>query len=186
MLVLAIALGACGAGSQGDDSDPGAGNPQSAGTEADFDQALADAPPRLASIYEQGDALLEGGSEAFTSQLDELVGYPVVVNKWASWCGPCRFEFPFFQSQAMQRGTKIAFLGVNSEDSAAEAESFLGQLPLPYPSYSDPDGEIADLFDAREFPSTAFYDSTGELVYVRRGGYASEEDLAAEIERWAR
>lgn len=163
--------------------DPGAANPESAAT--DYQAALADAPKPLADLYAQGDALLDGGTEAFEAQLAELRGYPVVVNKWASWCGPCRFEFPFFQSQAVQRGAEVAFIGVDSDDSPEAAETFLEELPLPYPSFSDPDQEIAGLFDAREFPSTAFYDADGELVYVRRGGYASEAELAADLDRYA-
>jgi cytochrome c biogenesis protein CcmG, thiol:disulfide interchange protein DsbE len=164
--------------------DPGAANPESAA--ADYDAALAGAPKPLADLYARGDALLDGGRPAFEAQLDELRGYPVVVNKWASWCGPCRFEFPLFQSQAAKRGTEVAFLGVDSDDSPDAAETFLDELPLPYPSFSDPDQEIARLFDAREFPSTAYYDADGELVYVRRGGYAAESELAADIDRYAR
>jgi thiol-disulfide isomerase/thioredoxin len=167
-----------------DSGDPGAGNPESAAV--DYDEALAGAPAPLADLYSQGDVIVGGGVDAFEAQLADLRGYPVVVNKWASWCGPCRFEFPFFQSQAAKRGTEVAFIGVDSDDSTEAAETFLDQLPLPYPSFSDPDGEIERLLDAREFPSTAFYDSTGELVYTRRGGYASEAELAADIERYAR
>jgi thiol-disulfide isomerase/thioredoxin len=174
-----VAPASCG----GDDAG-GPGNPGSRAT--DYEQALAGAPTPLAKLYERGNQLLDGGTEAFEAQLAELEGHAVVVNKWASWCGPCRFEFPFFQSQAAKHGTEVAFLGVDSDDSEDAARTFLDQLPLPYPSFSDPDNEIAGLMDAREFPSTVFYDSTGELVYTHRGGYASERDLAAEIDRYAR
>ena len=111
----------------------------------------------------------------------------MVVNKWASWCGPCRFEFPFFQSQADERGAEVAFLGIDSNDSEEAAETFLEELPLPYPSYLDPDQELADEFldNAREFPATGFYDSSGELAYVHLGGYADEASLAADIDKYA-
>ena len=183
-VLAALGVGACGDGD--DPADPASGNPGSKATESEFDRALADAPPRLAAVYAHGDALLDGGVEAFEAQLEKLRGHPVVVNKWASWCGPCRFEFPHFQAAALEHGTEVAFLGVDSDDSEEAARTFLDELPLPYPSFSDPDQEIAELFGAREFPTTAFYDSSGELVYVRRGQYASEEDLEADIERWAR
>ena len=49
----------------------------------------------------------------------------MVVNKWASWCGPCRAEFPFFQSQSVKRGKRIAFLGVDGNDNDADAAEFL-------------------------------------------------------------
>jgi cytochrome c biogenesis protein CcmG/thiol:disulfide interchange protein DsbE len=180
IVTVALALAACGSG---DDGDAGAGNRESKAV--DYEEALADAPPPLADLYAKGDALLDGGLEAFEAQLAELRGYPVVVNKWASWCGPCRFEFPFFQSQAAKRGTEMAFLGIDSEDSEEAARTFLEELPLPYPSFSD-DGEIADELNAREFPATAFYDSSGELVHTKLGGYASEAELAADIDRYAR
>jgi cytochrome c biogenesis protein CcmG/thiol:disulfide interchange protein DsbE len=184
MAAAALALAACGGcDGSGDDVDPGSANPDSAATE--YDQALAGAPKPLAALYTEGDVLLEGGPDAFEAQVAKLRGYPVVVNKWASWCGPCRFEFPFFQSQAAKRGDEVAFIGVDSNDSPDAAATFLEEFPLPYPSFSDPDGEIADLFDAREFPSTAFYDAQGELVYTRRGGYSSEDQLAADIDEYA-
>ena len=146
-----------------------------------------DAPAKLASIHDQADVLLPGGTEAFEERLRELRGFPVVVNKWAHWCGPCRAEFPYFQSQAARRGDRVAFLGVNSNDGEDSACDFLAEFPVPYPSYLDPNLEIAALFDAAiEFPATAFYDSTGELAYVRRGVYASEDELSADIERYAR
>ena len=186
LLVLAIALGACGAGSQGDDSDPGAGNPQSAGTEADFDQALADAPPRLASIYEQGDALLEGGTEAFTSQLDELVGYPVVVNKWASWCKPCRQEFPMLRRMSAKYGDRVAFIGLNAGDSNKKARAFLRENPTLYPHVIDPSEQISSALRAKGgFPSTIFLDRDGDIVKVRFGPFPTEAKLEQAIRRYA-
>jgi cytochrome c biogenesis protein CcmG/thiol:disulfide interchange protein DsbE len=111
----------------------------------------------------------------------------VVVNKWASWCGPCRLEFPHFQSQAQERGGEVAFLGVGANDSVPALETFLEQLPLPYPSYYDPDLEIARELGGptQAFPATAFYDSRGELVFTKPGPYTDEADLAADIERYA-
>ena len=66
--------------------------------------------------------------------------------------------------------------------------TFLEQLPLPYPSYLDPDQEIAAELGGptQAFPATAFYDSSGELVYTHNGLYADEADLAADIDRYAK
>jgi cytochrome c biogenesis protein CcmG/thiol:disulfide interchange protein DsbE len=166
--------------------DDGTGNPESELSAEEATAPVEDAPPELAALREEANELLPGGVDAIEDRLAELEGHPVVINKWASWCGPCRFEFPFFQEQAAQRADKVAFLGIDSDDSDDAARTFLEELPLPYPSYTDPDLEIAESLDAhREFPATVFIDSSGEQVYVKRGGYASEDDLIADIERYA-
>lgn len=144
------------------------------------------APKPLAQVARQADELLPGGAAAFEARLEELRGYPVVVNKWASWCGPCRAEFPFFGSQANGRFGEVAFLGVNSEDNETDAAEFLTRFPVGYPSYLDPDSKVAQVFNGvTAFPTTAFYDADGELVYVKQGGYATEELLAQDIDRYA-
>ena len=176
LAALALALAGCG-------SDSGGG----ADSAPDYEKALAGAPRPLAELYEQQSRLLPGGRDAFERQLAELRGYPAVVNKWASWCGPCREEMPWFQRLSARLGKRIAFLGVNSNDSSAAAGDFLREFPLPYPSFSDPDEEIAEAMEATiGFPATAFYDSSGELAHVQQGQYASIDALAADIERYAR
>jgi cytochrome c biogenesis protein CcmG, thiol:disulfide interchange protein DsbE len=164
-------------------AEEGPGNPESRAV--DYEEALADAPAPLADLYAQANEILPGGPPAFEARLEELRGHPVVVNKWASWCGPCRAEFPFFQSQVAKHGEEIAFLGLNTYDENEAARSFLKELPVPYPSYADPDREIEAKLGVTEFPATVFYDPRGELVYVHRGGYQDEADLVADIERYA-
>jgi cytochrome c biogenesis protein CcmG, thiol:disulfide interchange protein DsbE len=181
LCVLTLAIGACGS-----DSDPqdATGSPSVDRVDAEL---APGAPAPLAELREQANELLSGGSEAFDRRLAELKGVPVVVNKWASWCGPCRAEFPFFQSQAEKLGDEVAFVGVDFFDSDSAARTFLDENPLPYPSYTDPDKEIAVSLDVEiETPATVFFDSNGDQVHAYRGGYASEEDLAADIERYAR
>ncbi len=103
LAILAVAgLTVWGLVSAGENADPGAGNPESAAV--DYEQALADAPPELANLYADGDVLISGGLDGLNSQLAELDGYPVVVNVWASWCGPCRSEFPDFQRVSAAAG----------------------------------------------------------------------------------
>ena len=164
----------------------GCGEREEASADLDYEEALAGAPPPLAAIHDQGNELLGGGLPAFRERLAELRGYPVIVNKWASWCGPCRFEFPAFQRLSARFGKRVAFLGVDSDDSEDAAATFLEQYPVPYPSYSDPDKEIAEeISETNFFPSTAFYDRKGELVHIKFGPYTSDEDFVADIERYA-
>jgi thiol-disulfide isomerase/thioredoxin len=171
-ILLAVTLAGCGA------EDPES-------TPADPAQ-LAGAPRPIASLHEQANELLEGGEAAFKKRLEGLEGHPVVVNKWASWCPPCRSEFPFFQRQAARLAKTVAFIGVDSNDNDEDARRFLDEYPVPYPSYKDPSLEIADLLEGIGFPTTAFFDSKGKLVYAKQGGYASEADLVEDIERYAR
>ena len=150
-------------------------------------ERLDGAPAQLASLYDQENALLGGGLSAYEKRIATLKGRPVVVNAWASWCGPCRFEFPFFQRQAVKRGKQIGFVGLNTQDNDGDAKEFLGRYPLPYPSYTDPDQEIArEVKAATGLPATAYYDRKGELVYTHIGVYATEAKLAEDIERYAR
>jgi cytochrome c biogenesis protein CcmG/thiol:disulfide interchange protein DsbE len=179
LMLAAIALASCVS------SD--AGNPDSRLTPEEAKAPLSGAPPQLTAIREQANQLLDGGTEAFDQRLAGLRGTPVVVNKWASWCGPCRLEFPWFQSLADKRGGEVAFLGVDSNDSEDAASTFLDELPLPYPSYSDPDLKIAqELGGPRQaFPATAFYDRSGELVFTHPGVYQDEQDLIADVDRYS-
>jgi cytochrome c biogenesis protein CcmG/thiol:disulfide interchange protein DsbE len=146
---------------------------------------LAGAPAPLASLHEQSSELLPGGPKAFRKRLAELEGHPVVVNKWASWCGPCRTEFPFFQRQAVVQGKQVAFVGVNSGDSTEPAKRFLREKPLPFPSYADPDEDIAKTIKApANYPITVFFDRRGKLAYVHQGGYRREADLVDDMQRY--
>ncbi len=182
-VVAVVGLSVWGLASGTDQAgDPGAGNPESKAT--DYEAALAGAPPALAALYANGDELIEGGGDEFHAQLEELSGHPVVVNAWASWCGPCRLEFPDFQAVAADRGDEVAFLGVDTDDSIDAANDFLDELPLPYPSISDPESDVRDELKLRGLPGTAFYDAEGELVYLKQGPYLSEADLNADIDKY--
>lgn len=175
-LALAVLLGS-GCGSSGD-GDSGGSHPN-------YAKALAGSPPPLAALHKQANDLLPGGMEAYEKRIAALRGYPVVVNVWASWCGPCRFEFPVLQKLSARYGKKVAFLGVNSEDSDDAAATFLREEPVPYPSYTDPDKEIFDSLEAIGLPDTAFYDETGELVYLKQGPYAEDSELEEDVRRYA-
>ena len=172
VLVALLALAGCGADEP--ESRP-------------FDPSkLKGAPAPIAKLHNQANELLDGGVNAFEARLRQLRGHPVVVNKWASWCSPCRAEFPHFQEHATRLAKRVAFIGVDSNDSADNAREFLEDYPVPYPSYTDRDLKIAEIFKCPQcFPTTAFYDSKGKLVHVKYGQY-QEEDLVADLRRYAR
>ena len=152
---------------------------------AEVSQPAAGAPPVLAALHRRVNELVPGGARALDAQLRALRGHPVVVNLWASWCDPCRYELPFFQRQALERADRVAFLGVNSGDNRDAARELAARFPMPYPSFEDPRLAVAGRYRAAGLPATAFYDARGKLVLVHQGGFDSEAELAAEIERYA-
>ena len=180
MVLAAAFLTACGGDS---DEDTGLGN---AATAPDFSKAIDKAPPEIAALYEGDGELVDGGIDAYEAQLAELEGHPVVVNKWASWCNPCREEFPYFQEQVAERGDEVAFMGINAKDVDAAAETFLRDNPLPYLNFTDPDESLsAELSAAPAVPVTLFYNAAGEKTYMHSGPYESADALAADIDKYA-
>jgi thiol-disulfide isomerase/thioredoxin len=175
-LALAGLLGTgCGGSSGGDYGGP----------HPDYAKALAGSPPPLAALHKQANELLPGGTDAYEKRISDLHGYPVVVNLWASWCIPCRQEFPVLQKLSARYGKQVAFLGVNSEDSDDAAATFLREEPVPYPSYSDGGKDIYDSLGGYGFPNTAYYDRSGELVFLHKGQYRDEDELEADMRRYA-
>jgi thiol-disulfide isomerase/thioredoxin len=176
LVAAAAALAGCGS-SQGGDYG---------GQHPDYAEALAGSPAPLAALHREANDLLPGGEDAYEARLATLRGYPAVVNVWASWCGPCRFEFPHFQRAAADYGKRVAFLGIDTQDSDDAASTFLEEAPVPYPSYTDPGKDIGDAIGASlGLPDTAFYDRSGKLVYLKQGPYNDPAELRADIERYA-
>ncbi len=176
-LLAGLALTAFVAGCGSSEGGGGATHP-------DYAKALRGSPAPLAKLHREADQLLPGAKAAFEKRVASL-GYPVVANVWASWCGPCRFEFPMFQEMAARWGKRVAFLGVDSEDSEAAAGKWLAAHPVPYPSYFDPQFEVARSYKASGPPDTAFYNRAGKLVHVKLGQYAHASELEEDIKRYA-
>ncbi len=177
-LIAVVVIGLTSAMGGDDSTDP----PDSL---ADARKELAGAPAPLAALHEQSNTLIDGGVDAFDQRVAELKGHPIVVNKWASWCAPCRVEFPVFESIASKRGKEIAFLGINSKDKDEAAKGFLAEQWLPFPSYTDPDDKIGEKLKAPKYaPITIFIDETGKSVKVHYGTYRSDKQLNDDIDRY--
>ncbi len=103
---------------------------------------------------------LQGG----TLSPQDYAGRVVVVNFWATWCGPCRQEQPVLtEVQAKQGPEGAAFVGVNFRDDAAAARAYLDSFDVAYPSLSDDSGQIAYRFGVPYLPSTIIVDAAGEM-----------------------
>ena len=79
---------------------------------------LAGSPAPLAALHAQANELLGGGRRALRARLAALHGWPIVINKWASWCEPCKAEFGVFQRVSLKLGRRVAFIGIDSGDTA--------------------------------------------------------------------
>jgi cytochrome c biogenesis protein CcmG, thiol:disulfide interchange protein DsbE len=148
---------------------------------------LAGSPGPLAALHAQANELLDGGAKALRTRLAALRGWPVVVDKWASWCTPCREEFGVFQRAAANLGRSVAFIGIDSGDvGRAQPRKFLGEHPVSYPSYYDPSGQLGiEVSESSFVPATVFYTRGGAENYIHDGAYPSLAKLERDIERYA-
>jgi len=147
---------------------------------------LAGSPAALSALHAQAGALLPGGLPAVRARLAALRGHPVVINKWASWCVPCRAEFGAFQRVSIARGREVAFIGIDAgESSRADALAFLRSFPVSYPSYYDHSGQAGEaITDSTFTPVTVFYDRHGGQ-YIHQGPYLSQAKLERDVKRYA-
>lgn len=175
-LVVAALLSGCGS------QDPHLRVP----TPAEAAQRLTHSPPQLAALHRQADTLLDGGQSAYGARLAALRGHPIVVNAWASWCAPCRAEIAFLQRSSVAYGRRVAFLGIDANDTSGHAHDFLRTHWLSYPSYADGDERIARQAGVSAgLPTTIFYGRDGKVAFIHQGQYRDEAQLTADIARYA-
>jgi thiol-disulfide isomerase/thioredoxin len=151
---------------------------------AEVQKAFAGSPAPLAKLHQEANRLIPGGRPELMRQIRALKGYPVVVNVWGSWCGPCRVEFPSLQQQAVKFGRKVAFLGVNARDNRGDARRFLRDFPLTYPSVEDHNEAVLGRLGGRGYPSTVYFDRSGKQLHIKQGQYLDEDALVADIRRY--
>jgi len=108
--------------------------------------------------------------------LDKLKGQVVMLNFWASWCGPCRQEMPLLD-QMHKRYSSLGFtlIGVNVESNTQDAEKWLQQTPVTFPVLFDKENRISKLYDVNAMPSTVFIDRKGNVRALHRGYKPGDE-----------
>ena len=116
--------------------------------------------------------------------LASLRGKAVVLNFWASWCGPCKDETPLLQ-RAWQRweGKDVVFVGVDVKDFRGDARSFTRRYGVTYPNVYDGKGSLVGRYGVTGFPETYFIDAAGKVRYRIAGPVEDESDLDDGIER---
>ncbi|HEX5017952.1 MAG TPA: TlpA disulfide reductase family protein [Actinomycetes bacterium] len=111
--------------------------------------------------------------------LAELRG-PLVVNVWASWCGPCRDEMPWLQR--LQESSDVDVLGIDAEDQSGAAAALLDELGVSYPSLFDPQNAIASEVGTNNKPISLLISASGEVVQTELGPFTSYDDLVDSVE----
>jgi len=119
-------------------------------------------------------------------KLSEFVGKPIILNFWASWCGPCKMEMPDFDEAYQQYGNSIHFLMVNCTTSSREtmdrAKALIADEGFSFPVYFDTTGEASGIYGAYSIPLTYFIDAEGYLEAYASGAI-DRETLQIGIDR---
>jgi len=117
-------------------------------------------------------------------QLSSLRGQVVMINFWATWCGPCRQEMPLLeQLHAKYEPLGFTLLGVNVEPDSAAATTWLKGVPVTFPILFDTKNAVAEQFGVMGMPSSVFVDREGRVRYVHRGYKPGDEAQYADLIR---
>ncbi len=110
-------------------------------------------------------------------RLAEQAGQVVMLNFWASWCGPCRNEMPLLDKLSSKYG-KMGFVlyGVNTDQDIAEAKNVLDKVKVNYPILFDPDSKISTLYNVDSMPFTVFIDKKGQIRHIHKGYVPGDEE----------
>lgn len=123
-----------------------------------------------------GSSFIPGGGTAPAFTLSDLEhtsarltlaafrGRPVIVNFWASWCTPCRKEMPLIEATYRHLSSRIAFVGIDSNDTRSAAVAFAHEVGVSYPLAYDPGGSVASGYGLLGLPTTVFVDANGRIV----------------------
>lgn len=157
---------------------------------------IAFAASLLLAVSAQAAQKLSGKAPDFTLpsnknlnvRLSELKGEVVMINFWASWCGPCKQEMPILE-ELYSRYSRGGFtiLGVNVEPEKEAANKILKDIPVSFPILYDTESKVSELYNVEAMPSTVIVDRNGNMRYLHRGykpGY--EEEYKAQIKELIR
>jgi peroxiredoxin len=111
-------------------------------------------------------------------RLSDLGGKVVLINFWATWCGPCRLEMPAIQARYLQHPGELEVLAVNFDEPKEAVQAFVDELGLTFPVLLDPGAGVQDLYRVRGYPTTYLVDPKG-VVRVVHIGFMTEKQLDA-------
>jgi len=134
------------------------------------------------SEFEKATDFTVYNTDGYKVNLSDFKGKPVIVNFWATWCGPCKSELPAFENVYKKYGDKIQFMMVNMTDGQRETiqvvNDFVSENGYTFPLYYDLDMSAAVEYNVVSIPTTLFIDADGNIVKERKGavseGYITE------------
>ena len=177
-LVAALLLAACTSG--GGEAEGASASPA---TESDAPAASGDGPDT--SVPATSLTTFDGETVSF----EDYRGTPMVVNFWASWCAPCVAEMPDLEAVHQAAGDRIAFVGINTQDTPEDAADMVEQTGVTYDLVRDPSGELSREFGVFGMPSTFFVGADGQIVGRHTGLLTRQamvdalaEELGVEVE----
>lgn len=146
-----------------DDTDPNGNGANAAEGDATDASGQETAAPEFTMTNSEGDTLT----------LADFRGKPVLLNFWASWCGPCQSEMPAIQAAFEQYGSQVQFVIVNMTgmggETAEAASAFIQQEGYTFPIYFDVDSSAATAFGVTSIPQTYLVDAEGNIIAVAHG-----------------
>lgn len=110
-------------------------------------------------------------------QLSDYIGKPIVLNFWASWCGPCQMEMPDFHEKYLQLGEKVNFLMINmttGRETQESAIAFIEKNDYSFPIFYDMQSDAAMTYGAYSLPTTYFIDAEGYAIAQATGAIDAE------------
>jgi len=121
-------------------------------------------------------------------RLEEYRGQVVMLNFWASWCGPCRQEMPLMENiYNKYQDLGFTILAVNVDEDSADADRFLKSVPVSFPVLYDNDSKVSEMFSVDAMPTTVMIDRDGNKRFIHRGYKAGyENDYAKQVKQLIR
>jgi thiol-disulfide isomerase/thioredoxin len=122
------------------------------------------------------------GTDGESISLSDLRGKAVMLNFWATWCGPCNLEMPLIEKLSEEDRPDIEMLTVNVGESASKVSEFMSEKGYSFPVLLDTAGQIGSMYQVRAIPTTFFIDSKGIIRNIKTGAFLDEAELKQSVD----